>query len=254
MAEVLLEFPRQWFECADPADENQRIRADLTWLTSRWTCIFGRGCPGIYKSSPEAGCCTLGAHFSDKDDRKRTATWVAKLDASTWQHHATGTKQGWMVKEDGAWKTRVVGKKQGRACIFHNDPDFEGGYGCALHHLAQTEGISFTETKPEVCWQVPMRRSYETVEHPDETEKTVVVISEYDRGSWGPGGHDLDWYCSANSEAHIASDPVYISAKDELVALIGPEGYALVAEACSKLEQMRAGTGLSIAPHPADSQ
>lgn len=248
MPEVPLDFPRQWFECVDPSDPDQRIRADLTWLTSKWTCIFGRGCPGIYSSSPEAGCCTLGAHFSDKDDRKRTERWVKRLDATTWQRHATGTRKGWTVKEDGAWKTRVVNG----ACIFHNDPDFEGGYGCALHHLAQREGISFIETKPEVCWQVPMRRSYQTVEHPDETETTVVVISEFDRGSWGPGGHDLDWYCSSNTEAHIAAEPVYITARDELVALIGAEGYELVAQACRRVEQMRASTGLQIAPHPAD--
>ena len=89
MPEILLEFPRQWFEFADPADEDQRIRLDLTWLTSRWTCIFGRGCPGVYKSAPEAGCCTLGAHFTDKDDRKRTEGWVAKLDESLWQNYKT---------------------------------------------------------------------------------------------------------------------------------------------------------------------
>jgi len=248
MAEVMLDFPRQWFEFTDPADEDQRIRADLTWLTSRWTCIFGRGCPGIYASSPEAGCCTLGAHFSDKEDRQRTEKWVAKLDESLWQNHKTGTKKGWMVKEEGEWKTRVVRK----ACIFHNDPDFAGGYGCALHHLAEREGVSFVETKPEVCWQVPMRRSFENVEHPDETETTVVVLGEFDRGSWGPGGHDLDWYCSSNPAAHIGTEPVYISSKTEMVALIGAQAYEIVADACRKLELMRTTSGLDIAPHPAD--
>ena len=49
------------------------------------------------------------------------------------------------VKEDGDDKTRVVDG----ACIFHNDRDFPGGYGCALHHLAIREGVSFIETKPE---------------------------------------------------------------------------------------------------------
>jgi hypothetical protein len=66
MPEVSLDFPRQWIEFVDPADEDQLIRADLTWLTSRWTCIFGRGCKGIYADAPDAGCCTLGAHFSEK--------------------------------------------------------------------------------------------------------------------------------------------------------------------------------------------
>ena len=40
MAEVRGEFPRQWVEFVDPAEPHQLIKADLTWLTSRWTCIF----------------------------------------------------------------------------------------------------------------------------------------------------------------------------------------------------------------------
>ena len=46
MVEVALGFPRQWVEFVDPADTGQLIKADLTWLTSNWTCIFGRGCQG----------------------------------------------------------------------------------------------------------------------------------------------------------------------------------------------------------------
>ncbi len=48
MPEVDLDFPRAWVEFADPEDADQVFRCDLTWLTSRWTCIFGRGCQGIY--------------------------------------------------------------------------------------------------------------------------------------------------------------------------------------------------------------
>ncbi|MCX6413872.1 MAG: hypothetical protein NTU77_04615, partial [Actinobacteria bacterium] len=155
MPEVHLDFPRQWVEFLDPADDGQLIRADLTWLTSRWTCIFGNGCQGIYADRPDAGCCALGAHFSEKADEKRVRGWVEKLDESLWQRIDTGRKKGWVEKEDGATKTRVVGD----ACIFHNDRDFAGGYGCALHHLAAREGVSFVETKPEVCWQLPLRRS-----------------------------------------------------------------------------------------------
>jgi hypothetical protein len=85
MPEVDLVFPRAFVEFQDPADEDQVFRCDLTWLTSRWTCIFGNGCPGIYTESPEAGCCTLGAHFSDGEkkggeDETRVAKWVDRLD------------------------------------------------------------------------------------------------------------------------------------------------------------------------------
>ena len=53
------------------------------------------------------------------------------------------------------------------------------------------------EAKPDVCWQLPIRRSYRTVERPDDTSYLEVTIAEYDRRGWGPGGHDLDWYCSS---------------------------------------------------------
>ncbi len=250
MPEVLIGFPRQWVEFADPADEEQLIKADLTWLTSRWTCIFGRGCQGIDAARPDAGCCVHGAHFADKADRKRVTRWVEKLTPDLWQRHDTGRRKGWIVKEDGADKTRVV---KG-ACIFHNDIDFPGGYGCALHHLAEREGVSFIETKPEVCWQLPIRRSYERRKIEDGTQKLVVVIGEYERADWGAGGHDFPWYCSSNTEAHVGTTAVFESGREELIALLGEAAYEELARLCRArlvlLEQGRSPMGLS--PHPAD--
>ena len=89
MPEVFVDFPRAWVEFADPADDAQVFRCDLTWLTSSWTCIFGRGCQGLYADQPPGiGCCTLGAHFSDKDDEKRVRAFVKQLTPQTWQHHS----------------------------------------------------------------------------------------------------------------------------------------------------------------------
>ena len=250
MPEVPLDFPRQWVEFDDPADKAHLIKADLTWLTSRWTCIFGRGCQGIDASRPDAGCCVHGAHFSGKKDRKRVAAWVEKLTPEQWQRHGTGHKKGWTQPEDGAEKTRVV---KG-ACIFHNDEDFAGGYGCALHHLAAAEGVSFIETKPEVCWQLPLRRSYDRRKYEDGTEQLVVVIGEYQRRDWGAGGHDFGWYCTANTEAHVGEEPVFVSNRDELVELIGQPAYDELARLCRArillLDQKRFDLGLT--PHPAD--
>ena len=80
MPEVDLVFPRAYVEFVDPADGDQVFRCDLTWLTSSYVCIFGQGCQGIYQESPDTGCCTLGAHFADKDDERRVASYVAQLD------------------------------------------------------------------------------------------------------------------------------------------------------------------------------
>ena len=250
MPEIPLDFPRQWVEFDDPADSAHLIKADLTWLTSRWTCIFGRGCQGIDASRPDAGCCVHGAHFSEKKDRKRVAKWVAKLTPDQWQRYEAGHKKGWIEEEDGAEKTRVV---KG-ACIFHNDEGFPGGYGCALHHLATQEGVSFIETKPEVCWQLPLRRSYDRKTYEDGTEQLVIVLGEYQRRDWGAGGHDFTWYCTANTDAHVGTEPVFVSNRDEIVALIGQPAYDELARLCRArqllLDQKRFDLGLS--PHPAD--
>lgn len=246
MPEVDLVFPRAWIEFADPADAAQVYRCDLTWLTSNWTCIFGNGCAGIYQTAPDAGCCTLGAHFSDSEDEERTAAAVARLDASLWQKKPKGKlrRKDWTeTDEDGDRKTRT----QGGACIFHNDPGFEGGYGCALHALALREDVHFVETKPDVCWQLPIRRTFRNVELADGSTYLEISIGEYDRRGWGPGGHDLDWYCSGNTEAHVGAEPVYVSNATELIAMMGQPAYDVLAARCEAHLRSRS----QLALHPA---
>ena len=221
----------------DPANPGQRFRLDLTWLTSSWTCIFGAGCKGIYADRPDDGCCTLGAHFTDDDDVQRVQAVVAELGEDEWQLHPGRGRMGdkdparlkaWTEKEDGARKTKVVDG----ACIFLNRPGFPAGAGCALHQHAVLTGRPPHEAKPDVCWQLPIRRSYRTVERPDDTSYLEVTIAEYDRRGWGPGGHDLDWYCSSNTEAHVGAEPVYRSNRAELTALMGEAGYAELVLRC----------------------
>src|SRR3954464_9153060 len=122
-------FPRAFVEFPDPADADQVFRCDLTWLTSRWTCIFGRGCQGIYAARPDDGCCTLGAHFADDEDEHRVGRAVAQLSAQNWQHQGASRSGGWVELEspehvpEGALpgrKTRIVDG----ACIFLNRPGF----------------------------------------------------------------------------------------------------------------------------------
>ncbi len=53
--EVALDFPREFVEFYDPDNDAHLIRADLTWLLSRWTCIFGQGCHGIIAGQGPGG-------------------------------------------------------------------------------------------------------------------------------------------------------------------------------------------------------
>ncbi|MFD2083043.1 hypothetical protein SAMN05421678_103354 [Actinopolymorpha cephalotaxi] len=247
MPEVSLDFPRAWVEFTDPADADQVVRADLTWLTSSYNCIFGAGCPGIFHEKPDAGCCVLGAHFADKADEKRVRGYAKKLTAEDWQYRAEGRRDGFVeLDEDGDRKTRVVDG----ACIFHNREGFAGGTGCALHRYALRTGVHPLTTKPDVCWQLPIRRLYRDVELTDGTTYTEVTITEYDRRGWGPGGHDFEWYCTGNTEAHNAPEPVYLNSRAELVELLGQEAYDEVAKHC----EAHLASKQPVARHPADPE
>jgi hypothetical protein len=234
-------------EFVDPANAEHRIRADLTWLCSRWTCIYGRGCHGVLEGRPDDGCCSHGAFFSDDEDLKRVKGYVKELTPEIWQYAKAGRKKGITERDSvGDDENRIRTRRVDGACVFLNRPGFEGGAGCALHALALRTGRHPLETKPEVCWQLPVRREQEWVKLPDDTEILLSTVAEFDRRGWGEGGHDLYWYCTSSPEAHVGREPLYLSYGAELAALIGEQAYAELARLCER----RLAQGL-IAPHPA---
>jgi hypothetical protein len=201
--------------------------------------------------------------YSDEEDEKRVNEVARKLTPAMWQFHdqaqsSIGDRDLLVSEtdEDGDRKTRTV---EG-SCIFLNRkgysaPGFTGSFGCVLHHLAQKEGLHFVETKPDVCWQLPLRRSFETREV-GEREYSITVIGEYERLAWGDGGDDFDWYCTSNTEAHVGTEPVYISNKTELIALMGGHNYQILADHCDARmaavrELARRSLPLFIITHPA---
>lgn len=249
LAETELDFPREWIEFRDPDNSETLIRADTTWLLSRWTCIFGNGCPGIDAEQPEDGCCLHGAYFTDTDDERRVKKIVRKLTPQTWQNYRRKTAsivedvlEGEDGEEEHFRKTTTVDG----ACIFHNRPGFEGGTGCALHAQALRDGVHPLEYKPEVCWQVPIKRDFSTIEHADETVTEVTWIGEFNRRAWGSGGHEFDWWCTTSPQAHVGAEPLYRSYEPELVELIGRAAYDVLADMCAQRE--KAGQA---AQHPA---
>ena len=106
--EVELDFAREWVEFYDPDNPEHLIAADMTWLLSRWTCVFGTpACKGTVEGRPDDGCCSHGAFMSDKDDRKRLDGAVSELTDEDWQFREKGLgPQG--LSRDG----RVRGQAQ----------------------------------------------------------------------------------------------------------------------------------------------
>jgi len=254
---VGLDFAREWVELPDPADPAHLVRADLTWLLSRWGCIFAAGCHGTVAGRADDGCCSHGAYLTDADDERRVGAAARELGSETWQHAVPVDPDG-----SGRWVEQDVedapgGGAPGRrtatvagACIFLNRRGSPAaavaGEGCALHALALRTGRHPLETKPDVCWQLPVRREQQEVERPDGTRVLVTTLTEYDRRGWGEGGHDLDWWCTSSPEAHGTGRPLYLAYAAELSALVGAPAYARLAELCAA----RDAQGL-LAVHPA---
>jgi hypothetical protein len=236
--ETPLDFPREWIEFYDPDNPEHLIRADLTWLLSRWTCIFGKGCHGIQPGGAAQGCCSHGAFFTDEDDERRVRAAAKTLTPLTWQHYRRGFSQYTeMDTVDGKTPARRTATRPDGPCVFLNDADFRDAPGCALHAAALRHGIHPLKYKPDVCWQLPVRRDQEWTTRPDGSKILQTVLAEFDRRGWGEGGHDLHWWCTSSPEAHVGGEAMYVSYGPELAALVGQAAYDRLAEICATREK-----------------
>lgn len=264
-AEVAPDFPREWFEFTNPDDPDHVISCDLTWLLSTYACVFGTdACRGIDSGNADVGCCGHGAFLCDEDDRDRLVATVRAMEAdagdgpseSGWWQNRPSAVTGWLRDidsgaeeplepwlewdelddDDGnpepALKTQVLDG----ACIFANRAGWPGGAGCALHQWAVAHDVDHVKAKPDVCWQLPLRRLEAYEERPDGHEILRTTITEYDRRGWGGGGEDFDWYCTGDPGAHDHADAIWKSHRSELVELIGEACYAVLADHCRARE------------------
>ncbi len=230
----------EWISFEDP-DEDRTWVFDVTFLLSRWTCIYGHGCQGVLTAAaPEQaqGCCSYGAHFIDGDDVAAVKEAAARLTKEQWQYRAKAKRGGWMTTDgDGTHITRLVGG----ACIFLNRPGFAAGPGCALHVAATEAGERPMDWKPDVCWQLPLRLQ----EHTDEHGHVTSTLREWKRRDWGEGGHEFHWWCTDSPDAFVGRDAVFKVMRDEIVELVGEPVYELAAALLAKR------TKRTTLPHPA---
>jgi len=218
----------EWISFDDP-DEHRTWVFDATFLRSNYTCIYGCGCKGILdQPTPELeqGCCSYGAHFVDAEDVATVDGFVARLGPEHMQFHADLLDNGYTMAgelgDDG--EPTVVSRLVDDACIFLNRPGFEGGVGCALHIAADAAGERPLDWKPQVCWQVPLRLEHSE----DESGHVTSRLREWKRRDWGEGGEDFSWWCTETPDAFVGGAPYYVSARDEIVELVGSHIYDLM--------------------------
>jgi hypothetical protein len=188
----------EWVTFSD--DDGNSWQFDVTFLTSKYGCIYGRGCQGVFTElAPEYehGCCTYGAHFLDDDDRKSTMARIEQLGPDEWELRDRATEMGGPIhkNDDGEWVTQTVDD----ACIFLNRPDW----------------------KPQVCWQLPLRFD----EWTDDNDHTTYMLREWKRRDWGEGGAEFAWWCTDDPLAFSEEFPVWRTLREEIVELVGQGQY-----------------------------
>lgn len=240
-SEMSQERPHEYVSFED-GEEDRTWVFDLTFLTSNWTCIFGQGCLGVLTApAPELehGCCSYGAHFASPEDQHNTEEMASLLTAEQWQFRKVARKRGGPIKvnREGEIVTRLVDG----ACIFLNRPEFPGGSGCALHRAALDAGERLIDWKPEVCWQLPLRR----IDDVDAYGHVTSTLREWKRRDWGAGGHEFGWWCTDDPDAFVGRRPVYREMREEIIELTGEEPYALV------VDYIEARGTETFLPHPA---
>lgn len=248
----------EWLEFEDPANWGDFFRVNISFMLSHYACIYGAGCPSIKADLPNEhkGCCSQGVTIREGDDLDNVIARVAQLtDAECAnldyiKEHTTPTNAGWAQNLHGRpYKTR---KKDG-ACIFANPvPTKEGDppMGCSFHHLANRLGVSHVETKPDICWRVPIWTDYQ--ELPTGGDMTIITaMSTAEWGGWSyrrrgivldeaetmplsvPDdrlddaltSNALAWWCIDTPDAYGGEKSFYVSHQDELTKLMGEKAY-----------------------------
>jgi hypothetical protein len=224
----------------DDPDEDRTWLVDITFLSSPWRCLFGDGCQGVLTGRTPAlsqGCCSYGAHFTDAADVERVSAAVARLRDDEWQFAEVGRRDGFLDTSGEATTTALADD----ACIFLNRPGFAGGVGCAFHLASIRLGVTHMALKPDVCWQLPLRRE-DTV---DDAGHVTSTVHEWRRADWGEAGEEFAWWCTEAPAAFTASEPVVTTLEQELRGLVGDTIYTRIRRYLSA----RDGSSTPL-PHP----
>jgi hypothetical protein len=219
--------PVEWMTFPAPDDDGRQFRVNVSFLLSNYRCIFGCGCPGVHLDGPpqaDLGCCAHGVEFTDDEDFEHVAAMVDELTSADADHIGLIRGGDWYAaKKSGVpFKTYLVGD----ACVFANR---EGGPtgkpGCAFHHLALRTGRHPSDTKPEICWSVPLNFSDEDPVEPGGRETTIV--SAFSTDAWDG---QIGWWCVDAPDAYTAAEPVFRTFEHELRKGMGDAGYERMVE------------------------
>ena len=81
-----------------------------------------------------------------------------------------------------------------------------------------------------MCWQVPLRLEHSE----DESGHVTSRLREWKRRDWGDGGQEFGWWCTEEPDAFVGAEPLYVSARDDIIEMVGAHIYDLLAGLLSR--------------------
>ena len=216
---------------------------DVTFLTSSWSCIYGAGCPGIGpEPAPELelGCCTWGAHFTDKADRKRVQKRAKELEPDEWQLQGRRRRARRTDRQERRRRLGHPGRR--RRLHLPEPPRSSAGRRLRLPPGRHRVGARATSTGSPRC--AGSCRCASTTTATTTTTSPTSCAS----GSGATGARAAPTSTGGaprTTRRSCGHDPVYRSCADEIIALVGDAPYRRLVELLD-----RRGREVLL-PHPA---
>jgi len=168
----------EWVSFEDPAEDRSWL-VDVTFLSSCWQCIYGADARESHRANARTDGRLLfvtEAHFTTRRMPSAVAAAAETLSREQWQFRSKGRRNA------GVLKARLERghdhPPRRRSLHLLEPPGSPGGAGCALHRAAIDRGVLPLQLKPDVCWQLPLRRE-------DTVAANGHVTSSL--GEWGGG-------------------------------------------------------------------
>lgn len=248
LAGTVRNAPVEWYQFTAPDNPELAWRVHVTFLLSNWTCIYGRGCAGIFGSGsatyqPDIACCYIGAHINSREEMARLDAIVAQLteDDLGPKGLAYIRRHGWRkvfddsVKEDDPDYVNVKTKVRDGGCVMaKRTGDGDEKTGCAfVHYGNRTNQPDHISVMPDTCWRVPLMLSWEREPF---TGREVRVIHPVDGDVWGDEDIPEDrhawmhWWCTDTPDAYVGNTLVYRTMELELRRMMGDQSFELMAK------------------------
>ena len=228
---------REWVSFEDP-DEQRTWVFDATFLRSSYHCIYGAGCKGVLDADAtemEQGCCSYGAHFVDEDDVANVVKHFVRLEPRHMQFYDEAVAAGFLAPGDPSDDGDAGDGDPPRRRRLHlpQPPRVRRRVPAARCTSPRSRPASARSTGSRTC-AGSCRCGSST--RPTRTATSRRGCATGSAATGATAATTSTGGAPRRRRPTSASEPVYVSARDEIVELVGAPIYDLLVSRWSCLD------------------